>query len=147
MISEGRTKLPVLNVVKCQGSDCQKFPGLPPPPPPDYISIRQRLRFLKKMPSNWRGCTIISPEKISRICKGPIQILRNALGGRGSRILLRFVTWGEGPNDHLLHNNFKFSKCLKFQKHHFLVISISLKLFAPVFCKKTHTLQSSVPAH
>ena len=26
MISEGRTKLPVLNVVKCQGSDCQKFP-------------------------------------------------------------------------------------------------------------------------
>ena len=50
--------------------------------------------------------------------------------------MLRFVTGGRGGNDHLLHNDFKFSKCLKFQKHHFLVISISLKLFAPVFCKK-----------
>ena len=60
---------------------------------------------------------------------GPIQILRNALGGgRGSRILLRFVTSiGGGPNDHLLRNDFKFSKCLEFQIHHFLVISISLK--------------------
>ena len=79
---------------------------------------------------------------------GTIQILRNALGGRGSRILLRFVTsiggGGEGLNDHLLRNDFKFSKRLKFQKHHFLVISISLKLFAPVFCKKPRTLQSSV---
>ena len=64
-------------------------------------------------------------------------ILRNALGGRGSRILLRFVTLigggGEGTNDHLLRNDYKFSKCLKFQKHHFLVISISVKLLALEF--------------
>ena len=48
---------------------------------------------------------------------GVIQILRNALGGgRGSRILLRFVTLigggGEGPNNHLLRNSYKFQNVL-----------------------------------